>query len=199
MATEIVRWCDVHLARDERVPVEAAHHVNAGDGERVVELCAGCESEYWQPFADFVTTFGVRAKDAGKPVARRATDAAPRVATGTGGSGAGRPLEDERVYVCWVCSERVTGAYPFKRHTRDVHGFGLPSEMAGDTCPICGASTKARSASMASHAQAHLDILGGDTSVSGVFLAAIRLGDPHGVVAARLDEVRKREGVLNAA
>lgn len=80
MATEIVHWCDWHIADENttRVIAVASHAVAIDGAEMTLDLCEECEVKRWQPFASFASTFGTTVKPV-KPGKRKPDDALDEV------------------------------------------------------------------------------------------------------------------------
>src|SRR3954469_10443116 len=64
MATEIVHWCDWHIADEHatRVLATVTHAVVIDGTESTLKLCDECHVKRWQPLAGFVDGFGTRAQ-----------------------------------------------------------------------------------------------------------------------------------------
>lgn len=195
MATEIVHWCDVHLARDERHPVVARHTVALNGAALVLELCETCEVALFKPLAEFLTEFGVPERVAGKPVKTTSKAAGSSSTARVSASADGRTLvevprsarggtanADHTLYPCLVCDGVIEGRSPYDRHLRDEHRTSHAG-LYGTTCPVCTVEV-ASIVGLSSHAREH--------EVHGAFALfdlARQQGDPHGIVAARLATV----------
>jgi hypothetical protein len=199
MATEIVHWCDTHLASDERVPVSARHTVTLDGSTVVLELCETCEASMFKPFATFLGEHGVPERAAGKPVkASRAASPSspPRVSAGADGrtliavpraaGGGGVANGDRHLYPCIVCEGVIEGRHPYDRHLRDEHGT-THSALYGGTCPVCG-QVCANTVGLATHGRGAHGVPA-DGGAFAVFDLARQQGDAHGIVAARLAAV----------
>jgi hypothetical protein len=160
MATEIVRWCDLHLARDTRV--DAHPHALGVDGkEWDLDLCDECYKEHLGPILD------VARKSEGQPPA---------------GSRKPRAAKQHRVddRECLLGDYSINGTSgALRAHVKVAHGTTLEG-LFGVTCPVCGHHTASLSG-LGTHGH-HLHQA---TSVSDLFRQAIAAGDPHGIVAAR--------------
>lgn len=194
MATEIVHWCDVHLAADERHPVVARHTVTLDGTALVLELCEACEVSMFKPLAGFLTEHGVPERVAGKPVkpvkaastsaARRVSaDADGRTLIEVPGRATGNPLTDRVLYPCLVCDGVIEGRNPFERHLRDEHGT-TPVGLYGTVCPVC-THPAVGTVGLSAHGRGAHEVNGS----FALFDLARREGDPHGIVAARLAAV----------
>jgi hypothetical protein len=60
MATELVHWCDWHLADEDgsRVLATITRTAQLDSVEYLLELCDECDVKRYQPLATFVQTFG---------------------------------------------------------------------------------------------------------------------------------------------
>jgi uncharacterized C2H2 Zn-finger protein len=59
MAKEIVAWCDVHLADDERVVAHTLGVAMRGDNKGV-DLCDTCTKQLVEPLAEIIAEYGQR-------------------------------------------------------------------------------------------------------------------------------------------
>src|SRR4051812_19775464 len=111
MATEIVRWCDVHMGVDERVP-GAAHAVKLDGRDGSLDLCEVHAKELLGPLLDLLAPTATRDR----------------------GPGGRRP--NPGGVPCRVCGvEYLPGR--MSSHLRKVHDTGA-AEVYGLTCPVCG-------------------------------------------------------------
>jgi hypothetical protein len=186
MATEIVHWCDVHLAQGERLAVTARHAVTLDGAPMVVELCEVCESSVFKPLSAFLVEHGVPERVAGKPVKASKVPTPRAVSADVDGrtlieSRQGRPRpSDGRLYPCLVCEGVVEGRSRFDAHLRDEHNTTSP-QLYGDDCPMCG-HTAGGPVGLAAHGRGTHEV----QTVFSLFDLARREGDPLGIVTSRL-------------
>lgn len=158
MATEIVRWCDLHLEKDARVGAEP--HALEVDGQRYeFDLCNECFKEATEPLQ---AVLSLARRDGEKPV---------RMAGGS------RKSMDRR---CAICSEVVSGSDArFNNHLRDEHST-TATQMFGLECPVCEYTAK-NLPGLGTHGY-HVHH---SASVPALFDMARKEGDPRGVMRNR--------------
>lgn len=181
---QVLAWCDVHMAEDQRVPMVATHTVALdGGAPRTLDLCEEHEAALWKPFAD-VAALGAKAEANGAP---KAVQAGPRA---LGGIRRASPRtvtankSDANTRVCLLCSATLEGRNIHDRHLVQAHGLPKVMALYGDACPFCGEtfSTPQGLAIHGTNSHGHYDL-------AALFWAARDAGDPHGVVAAALERV----------
>jgi hypothetical protein len=149
MATEIVRWCDRHLAtKDERVPGESwSFQITSPSGGNVtasVDACPDCAAPYAE-LVEYLREHGTPGgpMDTG-PVARASSvRRSPRPATvGTDTSPPiGKAAYGKPAPPCPVCGFQSSSKAALQGHLREHHNtdwfraFGLTPPL---TCDLCG-------------------------------------------------------------
>lgn len=166
MAREIVAWCDVHLAEDERVPATTVTVTVDGAGPVEIDLCAEDRKRYVEPLVELLTAHGAAPTRGALAPARAAIDGR-----------AGKPTTRPRHLQCLWCPLDYSAQSGYLAHLRKVHGFDSLPDAYGEQCPLCGQSFTALGAHTV---RAH------DATQTAAFVLARELGDPHGVVARRI-------------
>ena len=175
MATEIVRWCDVHVSRDERVKGAEVRLSLGGHPAKSLDLCDACRDELIKPIEALLDEFGATVRGDAPTGRGRPRKGAPEAAT--------LPVavvDPDARFRCLFCPAvygTANGAY---RHMRVDHGTPEGAQaLLGTVCPVCGFEGE-KSASV--HiALGHKPY--GFASVLDAYAWARDNGDPHGVWA----------------
>jgi hypothetical protein len=179
MATEIIRWCDVHMSRDERVTGTEVKLSIGGNPPKSLDLCPGCRDELIKPIEALLAEHGASVPLPAPKGHRGPRKAVPAPALLPGVVPA--DADTDRPHACLWCPATFTSQEGLLGHMMRKHGT---SDRAGDVwgkvCPVCGHESEGRSSG--THiGQAHRDY--GFPSVSQAFMWARDNGDPHGVYA----------------
>lgn len=186
MAREIVAWCDIEMANDERV--EARTYTIALDGgPREIDLCDEHRKALIDPLRDVLASHGSIVRQDGVAAATRRQSAAVAANTpqalaerAARGSRRGTAPAGERSHACLFCPLDYASPTSLISHCASAHGFERTSlAVFGRRCPMCGESGWTV---LSQHGQHAHDV----ASVSRLFVAARDAGDPHGVVAERV-------------
>lgn len=199
MAREIVVWCDKCLAQDVRTAA-VEHSIGVALGvvqvvaTKTVALCAE-HTDSLKELADLIEEFGEpiqvelpAQKKSSKPTqgGGRMNIPSPEAQLAAYGTRKGRVPARGRPNQClWCPLSYGANASGFGAHLKKAHGFAGLGEAFGGTCPICG---DGEFEMMGAHVKrAHSDM--GFTAIAEPFIWARDNGDPHGVYAAKLEQV----------
>lgn len=195
MAREIVVWCDKCLAQDVRTTA-VEHSIGVALGvvqvvaTKTVALCAE-HTDSLKELADLIEEFGepiqvelpVQKKS---PQSGKMNIPSPEAQLAAYGTRKGRVPASGRPNQClWCTLSYGAQASGFAAHLKKAHGFTGLTEAFGGTCPVCGAGEFEMM--MAHVNKSHKDM--GFTAIAEPFIWARDNGDPHGVYAAKLEQV----------
>lgn len=188
MAREIVKWCDVHLANDEKVLAETVTVAFYNQPAVEIDLCDVCRKEIVDPLVRLLSEHGAPPDTSNQPGKRarkmKAEEAVIRRSSfNADGTRKGMPPTRARSLICLWCELDYAAESGLTRHIEKAHvpfDSNLSGrELYGIQCPLCGDNYQ----HIAGHAtKAHSD-LGPFHHYSQVFLKARELGDPFGIVA----------------
>lgn len=124
MVTEIVRWCSIHYARDEKVTAQGVA-LSVGGKPQILDVCPECFDEYVKPLKALLDEYGT-------PSEGQAPKKVPAAATGAVGGPQYR-------YGCLWCRKAYTTDTGLMLHIRGEHNIqGKGREVWGTVCPVCG-------------------------------------------------------------
>lgn len=182
MATEIVRWCDVHMGRDEKVAGELVTVALGGRPAKGLDLCPGCKDEVVKPLEALLDEFG-----SVLPATSSRGATGRRKAVPEGATPLPVPVDPDgqaKAHPCLFCDSSFTTGEGAFGHMMRTHGTPKAAgELIGTVCPVCGYDTNSGSPGV--HiAQGHKDY--GFPSVLSSLLWARDNGDPFGVYAGAI-------------
>jgi hypothetical protein len=167
MVQQIVTLCDVCYDDDVSTPAQP-HLVAVAGGAWSLELCERHRAELIDPLADVAERLGQVVKNLARGVKGQAaaTD-----------KGKPRPLSEP----CLICGLAVKNSGALSDHLRRSHGVDGIMGAYGLQCPVCGIEAGSSTA-LGRHSVTH-----GGGGAAEAFRMAWEAGDPHGVVATRLE------------
>lgn len=174
MSRRLIWYCDRCPELGRETQIDGDSFFGFGGEWWRIGFCPVCDKELIEQAREFIIKVGIKVPVEDVPGAKPAKAVTPAAKD----KPARVDADPENVAECiWCPYTGTVGALQY--HVRTVHKFNGFAGAFGEVCPVCGIVPIVK---LGAHGKKDHEV----ANIAALFHKAIQIGDPHGIVAARL-------------